>query len=263
MDIASILGAIIGAGSLTGLPWFVVIYVFAWVANRRRLSLVGYIVGAVAATVLSGIVYFPFAALLPYEDANPFVLFINPLIINLGFMYFLYKYFGVDNSSGETEPAQNANAGQMRTHESDDFRFRKAEEDTLHFKDTASAFEFCCRFERNELRENVGVPAIVLDARKLLGADDAVPIDEDGIQRAYLRVASDDGGFEVVGHAMSQNGPRLDAGDFVIWVPLKYIPKLGKGLKDRRGGWAGAIIARLRPVRSHENGWAIDERFGS
>lgn len=163
----------------------------------------------------------------------------------------------------ETESTQNAVSERMQTDKSEDVRSWKGDEDTLHFKDTESAFEFSCRFERNELRENVGLPAIVLDARKLLGADDAVPIDEDGIQRAYLRVASDDGGFEVVGHAMSQNGPRLDAGDLVIWMPLKYIPELGKGFKDRRGGWAGAIIARLRPVRSNENGWAIDEHFRS
>ena len=136
-------------------------------------------------------------------------------------------------------------------------------QDVVSFDSTEAAFEYCCRFMDTELRKNKRLPAIVLDASKILGAKQQVPSDEEGIQRAYLRVASNDGGFTVVGHALSQNGPKLQPGDLVIWRPLKHVAEAAKKMEDPRNAWAGTIEARLHPTLSAKNGWAIDKRFSA
>lgn len=132
--------------------------------------------------------------------------------------------------------------------------------DVVTFKSTESAFKYCCRFMDTELRNDKRLPAIVLDASSL-GAKQQVPTDEQGFQRAYLRVASSDLGFTVVGHTLSLDGPKLKPGDLVVWRPLKHVSQVAKKMKDPRNAWAGVIEARLHPTLSVKNGWAVEEKF--
>ncbi len=89
--------------------------------------------------------------------------------------------------------------------------------------------------------------ALVVDARKELGAEDPVTYNPKKGQLAVLRVISDDGGFRVFASTPSAKGDRLTPGDIVIWVPTVYSKEVGAGMEDRRTGWIGMIRAKVAP----------------
>ena len=183
----------------------------------------------------------------------------NPLLWIINGIYIRNRWDELNNIPG----SRSLEGNEASTDSDTSVRGDKDPEDVVSFKNTEAAFEYCCRFMDTELRKNKRLPAIVLDASKILGAKQQVPSDEEGIQRAYLRVASNDGGFTVVGHALSQNGPKLQPGDLVIWRPLKHVAEAARKMEDPRNAWAGTIEARLRPTLSAKNGWAIDNRFSA
>jgi hypothetical protein len=143
----------------------------------------------------------------------------------------------------------------------------------LAFKDNLSAFERACDGEC-QLHEGIMLPALVLDAREMLGAASAVQIQGDGRQTACLRVASADGGFIVSASTSGSGGTRLQPGHFVAWQAERYDPQVAKkaparnkrfglfGLKDKRYGWVGVIAGTLKP-EYRNGGWIGDERFSS
>jgi len=183
----------------------------------------------------------------------------NPLLWIINGIYIKNRWNELNGLEKFKRPEDGDVTGDSRSSQS----INEDSDDVVSFKSTEAAFEYCCRFMDTELHKNKRLPAIVLDASKHLGAKQQVPLDDHGIQRAYLRVASDDGGFTVVGHALLQNGPKLRPGDLVIWRPLKHVSEVAKKMEDPRNAWGGAIEARLRPILSAKNGWAVEERFSA
>jgi hypothetical protein len=143
----------------------------------------------------------------------------------------------------------------------------------LVFEDSLTAFEHACGGECT-LQAGVMLPALVLDARELLGAATAVEIHGNVCQSASVRVASADGGFIVTALTDGSRGPRLQPGHFVAWQAQHYDPQVAKqaratqkrfGLfssKDKRFGWVGLIAGTLKP-EYRDGGWIGDERFSS
>lgn len=134
----------------------------------------------------------------------------------------------------------------------------------LMFKDGPSAFEHACKYMDCPLGPGVCLPAIVLDAREMLGAATSVQMLEDGNQIAMLKVASDDGGFAVFAATQGPKGPRLSPGNLVVWKAGQHSPEVAvaMGAKDARSGWIGLITGTLKPA--HRNGqWMGDARFSS
>ena len=117
----------------------------------------------------------------------------------------------------------------------------------LVFKDGQAFFEYQCRFGCTSVVPNTGMIALVVDARKELGAEDPVTYNPKKGQLAVLRVISDDGGFRVFASTPSAKGDRLTPGDIVIWVPTVYSKEVGAGMEDRRTGWIGMIRAKVAP----------------
>jgi hypothetical protein len=125
----------------------------------------------------------------------------------------------------------------------------------LIFKDASAAFEFACTFCDCSLRGGVTLPAMVLDAQKLFGLPTAVKIQEDGNQLAMLRVASDDGGFNVIASSSGSRGPKLNPGLLVAWMAGKHLTELAQSSNDARFGWAGLIVSTLKPCFTNGVGW--------
>jgi len=131
---------------------------------------------------------------------------------------------------------------------------------SLAFKDGAAALEYACQFMSCPLAEGSMLAALVLDAQNVFGTDTAVRIQSDGNQLAWVRVASETGGFEVATATANPKGPRLRVGQLVAWQAVSYAPAIAATMKDDRLGWIGLIIGTLRP--EHANGsWLGDERF--
>jgi len=132
----------------------------------------------------------------------------------------------------------------------------------LYFKDGAAAFEYACQFLHAELQESVVLPALVQDARDLLGAEEPIVRMKDGSQMLALRVCSKDGGFLVLAGTLSAVGPSLKPGDLVAWQAGKPITRESPELqKDPRSGWVGIALAQLKPEYIVGRGWAIQEPF--
>jgi len=128
------------------------------------------------------------------------------------------------------------------------------------YKSNEAAFLIACKYHECEILIGMALPALVIDARNISNALDAVKKGEDGIQTAVLKVASEDGGFKVLAQTIGPNGPNLLPGDFVAWEPYSYLEKLGKDAEDSRTGWVGLIIGTL--TNTYENGsWVGDQRF--
>lgn len=105
----------------------------------------------------------------------------------------------------------------------------------------------------------VGKPIVgrVVDGRLRFGAEKAVVIQNDGIQRAVLTIASEDGGFDVYA-ATAKMGEVLLPGDLVAWTPVDVS---GSPLfEDPRSAWIGFIIAKLAPYY-YGNGPAVIARY--
>jgi hypothetical protein len=132
----------------------------------------------------------------------------------------------------------------------------------LPFKSGAAFFEYQCQYGQTEIRENMGIVAIVLNAKEDFGTDDAIKIEQDGSQLAMIRVASDDGGFIVPAHTPSGKGDRLKPNDIVIWVPMSYQKELGEKLGDKRAGWVGLLRAKIAPeIDTTKDGFNIISQF--
>ncbi len=119
----------------------------------------------------------------------------------------------------------------------------------LYFKSGEAFFEYHCKYMVTTIKENHAAVALVLDARKELGAESAVDIIKNGIQAATIQVASDDGGFLVRAETLSSEGEKLQPGDVVLWVPHILFPEVGiRNQSRQRPGWLGFIRAKINPV---------------
>ena len=100
------------------------------------------------------------------------------------------------------------------------------------------------------------LPAIVLaDARKKYKIDK--PKEKKDL--FLIKVASDDGGFEVFAETFSNTDIKLKPGDFVGWQAAGLIPDLGKKLgNDVRCGWVGIITTTLK-LELTDKGWNGDK----
>lgn len=124
----------------------------------------------------------------------------------------------------------------------------------IPFKSAEGAFEYACKLHSDEVREGSGHVAIVLDARLLIGGQEAVKIQEDGRQLAILKISNIDGGFTVPAQTAVKNAPPLKPGDLVLWVAGKHLAELGEKLGDERKGWVGLIVAILSPEMKIQTG---------
>jgi len=124
----------------------------------------------------------------------------------------------------------------------------------LPFKTTEGAFEYACKLHSDEVKKGSGHVALVLDSRALFGAQDAVKIQDDGIQIVTLKIANSDGGFIVPSRTPVKNAPPLKPGDLVLWVAGKYLPDIATSMNDKRSGWVGLIYAVLSPEMSIDTG---------
>ncbi|MBO6669400.1 hypothetical protein [Parvibaculum sp.] len=131
----------------------------------------------------------------------------------------------------------------------------------LVFKGGKEFFEYQCKFGHTEIREKEAIVAIVVDAKKEFGTSQSVAIQPNGIQKAVIRVASDDGGFIVFADTVSSNGKRLKPGDVVFWVPVIWNKEIAEAMGDERQGWIGPIVAKLKPELLPGGDWSIACRY--
>src|SRR5687768_7946951 len=109
----------------------------------------------------------------------------------------------------------------------------------LVFKTGDAFVDYHCKYMSTRLEAGSPLAALVLDAREIFGVSVPVKTDDNGIQTATLRVASDDGGFVVIAQTASGGGDPLKPGDVVAWIPGQYLPKLAEAVADKRSGWVG------------------------
>jgi hypothetical protein len=124
----------------------------------------------------------------------------------------------------------------------------------LEFKSPEAAFEFACQLHSDNIQEQSGHVAIVLDSRALLGIEEAVKTMADGRQLVTIKVASQDGGFVVPAQTAVNNAPALKPDDLVLWVAGKYMANLGKKFGDKRCAWVGLIYGVLSPAARIDTG---------
>lgn len=129
---------------------------------------------------------------------------------------------------------------------------------TLVFKSNESFFNMFCEFGATEICKGARIPALVLDARELAGAKNAIKTNKDGSQFAMIRVASPEGGWVTIADTASSNHTPLQPGDLVAWMPLELGPH--SITADTRTTWLGLIIAKLHPEMG-ENGPKVAELF--
>jgi hypothetical protein len=132
----------------------------------------------------------------------------------------------------------------------------------LVFKSSATFFEYQCKYGLTDIREDVAVAALVLDAQRLFGWDEPVGRASDGSQFAVLRVASRDGGFEVAARTPSQTGEPIHPDDLVLWVPAGYCAEVASAFLDQRSSWIGFIRAKVLPEFDVTNPrWVVTCRY--
>lgn len=117
----------------------------------------------------------------------------------------------------------------------------------LVFKSGKAFFEYQCKFGYTDVIPQRGIVALVLDYSKEFGGEKAVKIEPDGRQMVALKVASDDGGFLVISTTPTGAGDRLKPDDVVIWLPVEYASKIIPKGADKRFGWVGFVIAKVKP----------------
>jgi len=127
------------------------------------------------------------------------------------------------------------------------------------FPDGIAALRYACRFLELPLYEGTFLPAVVLDAREILGTQ-GLARPENGSQAFFLCVASHDGGFVVAAPNAGPRGPRLEPGQLVAWKAVRHVPDIVSGMRDRRFGWAGVIVGTLK-LEHREGCWVSDEIF--
>lgn len=131
----------------------------------------------------------------------------------------------------------------------------EAPQGLLVFKDGAGFLEFQCKYGQTEILPNQqGIVALVLDAKEEVGEEESIFIDQDGRQSAFIKVASEDGGFDTFASTKSAGGAKLHPGDAVIWVPERYLGNkedlergIVLGIQDPRSAWKGFIAAKIKP----------------
>ncbi len=128
------------------------------------------------------------------------------------------------------------------------------------FKDNAAAFEYACKFLDCKVAKGVVLPAIVQDGRSLFNLASSVAMQPDKTQTAVVKVASGDGGFLVVARTVGP-GPALKPGDLVAWLAGAHKPALAAAAEDKRFGWVGLLVGKLRPEWD-KGSWVGAERFG-
>lgn len=116
----------------------------------------------------------------------------------------------------------------------------------LPFKSGEGFFQHWCAYGQNRIEQDEPAVALVLDAREFAGTQEAVKTRDDGIQIAVVRVASDDGGFEVIAETAGPGEP-LVPGDAVMWLPGAFLEDTADRIPDPRGAWAGLIVAKVAP----------------
>ncbi len=125
----------------------------------------------------------------------------------------------------------------------------------LIFKDAHAAVDYSSAFMVCKLRPGVALPAVVL------GTDtENLRQEIDGNQIVQLRVAGDNDGFTTLSETVGPVGPRLRAGDLVLWQALEHSERLASAFGDARSGWIGLVVGTLRPELEAE-GWVGVERF--
>ena len=117
----------------------------------------------------------------------------------------------------------------------------------LIYKSGEAFFEMQCKYGHTDIKENEGIVALVLDARKDLGTDVDVKIQPNGCQLATIKVASSDGGFTTFAETASPKGDKLRPGDLVVWVPMAHMKDLAESVGNHRQGWIGLIVAKVAP----------------
>lgn len=117
----------------------------------------------------------------------------------------------------------------------------------LRFKSGEDFINYHCSYMNTRLQPGSPLAAVVIDAREQFGRSMAVKIEDNGIQTAMLRVASDDGGFTVMAQTASDKGDKLKPGDAVAWIPSMHMPEIAKAATDERFGWMGLIVAKIAP----------------
>lgn len=137
----------------------------------------------------------------------------------------------------------------------------KIEETLLPFKNNQLAFEYVCKYMDCTLQSEKPLPALVAQANEFAGIEFPVQKDENGIQTVLLKVASDDGGFFVMAKTPKPIPFDLESGDFVAWQPLQYKGEVVKNTEDKRIGWIGLIVAKLKPDLDTKKGWSISYKF--
>ena len=73
-----------------------------------------------------------------------------------------------------------------------------------------------------------------------------------GIQEAKLRVASADGGFQVIARTPTKSGEDLRPNDIVMWLPMTQVSlmEMLSDSNDERSSWMGLIMAKIDPKES-------------
>jgi hypothetical protein len=137
----------------------------------------------------------------------------------------------------------------------------KSDDKRLFYKSCETAFESACKYGGHDLQIGSTLVAIVLDARKEAGSDEAVKTLANGRQLALLKVSSADGGFVVMAETPSAAGPKLNVGDLVLWHIGAYSKEVAKIYGDPRAGWVGLIVATVKLEYSIKQGWQLDAIF--
>jgi hypothetical protein len=117
----------------------------------------------------------------------------------------------------------------------------------LVFKSNEDYFEYFCKYMDCAIREKESLPALVLDATKVLDAKESVSILPNGCQMLAIKVADDDGGFVIVTETLWAGAPLLVPGDLVAWEPMKYAPELEEMIPGTRYAWIGFVVSLAKP----------------
>ena len=94
------------------------------------------------------------------------------------------------------------------------FKKRHQQFPILPFKSGEGFFRHWCDYGDNHLAADQPIVALVLDARKFAGTQTAVKTRDDGIQVAVVRIASDDGGFEVIAETAGHGDPLAPGNEY-------------------------------------------------
>jgi len=117
----------------------------------------------------------------------------------------------------------------------------------LPFKSGEAFLEYQCKFGHTDIQPKQGIVALIMDSSVEFGTEKPVKIEPDGTQVVALKVASDDGGFLVIARTASGRGDQLKPDDVVIWVPMLHSKEVVPDGVDERFGWAGFVVAKVKP----------------